>query len=125
MPRTASPTTRHEPDPQLSDDEQSDLVFKALSSKPRREILRLLATGGAQDDQRCCSPDEVCACVFAEKLGLGAPTVSHHMKALIEAGLVSAEKRGSWVYYRLRLDTVQRVAAELMTLAGCCTGRER
>lgn len=103
-------------------DEQTDLVFKALAAKPRREILTLLATGAGEGDERCCSPDEVCACVFVDKLGLGAPTVSHHMKALIDAGLVSGEKRGPWVYYRLRMDAVQRVANELMALAGCCTG---
>lgn len=103
----------------LSPDELTDLIFKALAAKPRREILALLATGAGEGDPRCCSADEVCACVFAEKLGLGAPTVSHHMKALIDAGLVSSEKRGSWVYYRLRLDTVQQVAKRLLTLAGC------
>lgn len=103
-------------------DEQTDLIFKALSSKPRREILTLLATGAGEDDSRCCSPDEVCACVFVERLGLGAPTVSHHMKALIEAGLVSGEKRGSWVYYRLRMETVQRVADDLLALIGCGGG---
>jgi ArsR family transcriptional regulator len=106
----------------LSADEQTDLIFKALSSKPRREILTLLATGAGEGDARCCSPDAVCACVLAERLGLGAPTVSHHMRALIEAGLVSGEKRGSWVYYRLQIDAVQRVASGLMALAGCSGG---
>ena len=96
-----------------------DLVFRALASRPRREILRLLATGGGAGDSRCCSDDEVCACVFAEKLGLTAPTVSHHMKALIEAGLVGAEKRGLWVYYRLRPAAVADIARELMALSGC------
>jgi len=106
----------------LAADQQTDLIFKALSSKPRRQILTLLATGAAEGDSRCCSADEVCACVFAEKLGLGAPTVSHHMKALIDAGLVSGEKRGSWVYYRLRVDAVQRIANELTALIGCGGG---
>ena len=78
-----------------------DLIFKALASKPRRDILTLLATGAGAGDVRCCSAMEVCACVFAEKLGLGAPTVSHHMKALVEAGLVTSSKQGLWVYYRL------------------------
>jgi ArsR family transcriptional regulator len=108
--------------PNLTADEQTDLIFKALSSKPRREILTLLATGAGEDDARCCSPDEVCACVFVERLGLGAPTVSHHMKALIDAGLVSGEKRGSWVYYRLRVEAVRQVANELMALVGCFGG---
>ena len=108
--------------PEVAADEQTDLVFRALSSKPRREILTLLSTGAGENDARCCSPDEVCACVFVEKLGLGAPTVSHHMKALIDAGLVSGEKRGTWVYYRLQVDAVQRLSNELMALVGCFGG---
>lgn len=102
--------------------ERTDLVFKALSSRPRREILALLATGAGEGDARCCSAQEVCACVFAERLGLGAPTVSHHMKVLTDAGLVTGEKRGSWVYYRLRLEAVREVANELMSLVGCADG---
>jgi DNA-binding transcriptional ArsR family regulator len=66
--------------PNAPQPDPTDRVFRALASKPRREILRLLATGGGRDDVRCCADDEVCACVFSEKLGLGAPTVSHHMK---------------------------------------------
>jgi ArsR family transcriptional regulator, arsenate/arsenite/antimonite-responsive transcriptional repressor len=99
-----------------------ELVFRALASSPRREILRLLATGGGEGVTECCSATEVCACIFAEKLGIGAPTVSHHMKALIEAGLVTSEKRGQWVYYRLVPATVQAVAEELLSLAGCSAG---
>jgi ArsR family transcriptional regulator, arsenate/arsenite/antimonite-responsive transcriptional repressor len=103
--------------------DQVDLVFKALASRPRREILAILATGGGADDARCCDADEVCACVFAEKLGLGAPTVSHHMKTLLEAGLVSASKRGLWVYYRLVPETIERVVAEFSGLieTGCAS----
>ena len=78
----------------------TDLIFKALSSGSRREILTILATSSEAEAGRCCS-GEVCACTFSERLGLGAPTVSHHMKTLTDAGLVVAEKRGLWVYYRL------------------------
>lgn len=99
-----------------------DLVFRALASKPRREILRLLATGAGAGDARCCVPEEVCAVVFTEKLGLSAPTVSYHMKALMDARLVSAEKRAQLVYYRLRMDTVTAVAGELMAMCGCGNG---
>ncbi len=103
----------------LSEDELTDRMFKALAAKPRREILALLATGAGREDERCCSDDEVCACVFSERLGLGAPTVSHHMKVLTEAHLVSSEKRGLWVYYRLRTDAIQRLLHAITTLAGC------
>jgi ArsR family transcriptional regulator, arsenate/arsenite/antimonite-responsive transcriptional repressor len=112
---TTAPTPAAETD-------QLELVFRALASKPRREILRLLATGGDDPASECCSATEVCACVFAEKLGIGAPTVSHHMKALIEAGLVTSEKRGQWVYYRLVPATVQAVAEELLSMTGRTIG---
>jgi ArsR family transcriptional regulator len=100
--------------------DQLELVFRALASSTRREIIRLLATGGdGAESPGCCQASEVCACVFAEKLGIGAPTVSHHMKALIEAGLVTAEKRGLWVYYQLVPEAVTAVAQALLALAGC------
>ena len=79
---------------------RTDLLFKALASGVRREIVRTLATSACTGTDRCCA-DEVCACTFSEQLGLGAPTVSHHMRILQDAGLVVAEKRGLWVYYRL------------------------
>jgi ArsR family transcriptional regulator len=107
---------------QTSAPDRTDLVFKALASRPRREILHLLATGAGKGDSRCCSSDEVCACVLSDRLGLGAPTVSHHMKTLLEAGLVAAEKRGQWVYYRLESDAVQRLIRELSELAGYRSG---
>lgn len=104
-------------------DDRIDLVFRALASRPRREILRILGTQAGADDSRCCG-DEVCACVFAERLGLKAPTVTHHMKALLDAGLVTAEKRGLWVYYRLRPDALRDVVRELGDLTRCeaCSG---
>lgn len=106
----------------LTEDEHTDLMFKALAAKPRREILTLLSTGAGAGDSRCCSADEVCACIFSEKLSLGAPTVSHHMKVLIDAHLVTSEKRGQWVYYRLRTDAVGRLVNALTRLSGCNLG---
>ena len=111
---TAARTTNIEPD-------QLELVFRALASSPRREIIRILGTG-AGNPGACCSASEVCACVFAEKLGIGAPTVSHHMKALTEAGLVTSQKRGQWVYYSLVPATIEAVANDLLALMGCAVG---
>ena len=108
--------------PATENEERTDLVFRALASRPRREILKLLATGAGEGDARCCGADEVCACVFAEKLGLTAPTVSHHMKALVDAGLVSARKHGLWVYYRLRPETIAEVIGDIGAFSPCsCT----
>jgi len=106
--------------------DRTDLIFKALASKPRRDILTLLASGVAADASRCCTGEEVCACDFAEKLGLGAPTVSHHMKALIEAGLITSSKRGLWVYYRLVPEAFEPVLEQALLFAragdGCASG---
>ncbi|MDQ4098660.1 MAG: metalloregulator ArsR/SmtB family transcription factor, partial [Actinomycetota bacterium] len=54
----------------------------------------------------------VCSCELEEPLGRSQPTVSHHTKVLAEAGLLSGEKRGRWVWWRItpgRLDAVRRV----------------
>jgi ArsR family transcriptional regulator len=96
---------------------RADVIFKALASGVRRQIITILATGEGAEDSRCCG-DEVCACVFSEKLGLGAPTVSHHMKTLLEAGLVVAEKRGLWVYYRLAPRAIADVTDAVAALSG-------
>ena len=64
--------------------------FKALADPARIGIVNLLSAS-----------DEVCVCAFVDALGLSQPTVSHHLRLLREAGLVSAEKRGTWSYYRL------------------------
>ncbi len=99
-----------------TNDGRTDLLFRALASKTRREILRLLATDAGAGDSRCCG-DQVCACVFAERLGLSAPTVSHHMRVLLDTGLVSAEKRGLWVYYQLVSEALEPLLSELASLA--------
>jgi ArsR family transcriptional regulator len=97
--------------------ERTDLIFKALASGARREIITILATATGEGDDRCCG-DEVCACTFSERLGLGAPTISHHMKTLLDAGLITAEKRGLWVYYRLAPSALSDVASAVTGLAG-------
>ncbi|MBE0475654.1 MAG: helix-turn-helix transcriptional regulator [Coriobacteriia bacterium] len=91
----------------------ADSLFRALASAQRREILRIL--GGCTPDpgKTCCGPEEVCACKLGERLGLAPSTVSHHMKQLVEAGLVSARKDGLWVYYTLRRDALRAAAEEL------------
>lgn len=53
--------------------------------------------------------DEVCVCDFTSGLPLNQPTVSHHLKILREAGLVTSERRGTWVYYRLASDARRRL----------------
>ena len=73
-------------------------IFKALGDPARLRILEFLW----RPDAACCSlEDKVCACDVESLLGLSQPAVSHHMKVLVQAGLVAAAKEGRWVYYRI------------------------
>ncbi|XAS67372.1 metalloregulator ArsR/SmtB family transcription factor [Micrococcaceae bacterium Sec5.7] len=67
-------------------------LFKALADPNR---LRLLSIVKASDG------GEACVCDLTEPLELGQPTVSHHLKILVDAGLLHREKRGTWAYYSL------------------------
>lgn len=57
--------------------------------------------------------DEVCVCELTEILPLNQPTVSHHLRILREVALVTSERRGTWVYYRIAADARRRVEAAL------------
>ncbi len=57
--------------------------------------------------------DEVCVCDFTDALPLNQPTVSHHLRILREAGLVTCERRGTWVYYQLAADASDRIRAAI------------
>jgi ArsR family transcriptional regulator, arsenate/arsenite/antimonite-responsive transcriptional repressor len=77
-------------------------TLKALGDPVRLHILEFLQ----HPDRSCCNrEDSVCACDIEAKLDLAQPTISHHMKILVDAGLVTAEKRGRWMFYELREDT--------------------
>ncbi|ACU37321.1 helix-turn-helix transcriptional regulator [Actinosynnema pretiosum subsp. pretiosum] len=84
-------------------------VFKALGDPVRLRLLSMIAAraGG-----------EVCVCELTPAFDLSQPTVSHHLKLLREAGLVDSERRGTWVHYRLRPETTDRLAALLTRPAG-------
>ena len=71
--------------------------LRAVADPTRRRILRLLSQKGE------CSIGEsrgLCARDIEAKVKLSQPTVSHHMKILAEAGLVTGERRGQWMWYR-------------------------
>jgi ArsR family transcriptional regulator, arsenate/arsenite/antimonite-responsive transcriptional repressor len=76
--------------------------FKTLADPTRVAIVNRLA--GA---------DEVCVCELADGFGLSQPTISHHLRLLREAGLVTAERRGTWAYYRLVPEAIEDLRAAL------------
>ena len=85
--------------------EQVAPLLKALADPVRLRLLSLVASqqGG-----------EACVCELNDAFDLSQPTISHHMKVLHEAGLVDRDKRGVWVYYRIRTGAL----ASLGTLIG-------
>ena len=66
-------------------------VFKALGDPTRVKLMSMIVGSDA---------GEMCVCDLTEPVGLSQPTVSHHMKLLVGAGLVAREQRGRWAYYR-------------------------
>lgn len=98
----------------VAEEPEVDEIFKALASSQRRELLRIIAASTSVDGA-CCAAD-VCACKLAEALDLAPSTISHHMGVLVSAGLVSSEKRGLWVYYRLERETLAKAANGLISL---------
>lgn len=76
-------------------------VFKALSDPCRVQLLSLIA---AHDQQ------EACVCDLNESFDLSQPTISRHLKILADAGLVSRDKRGVWVYYRVNPVALSQLA---------------
>ncbi|MFN2321628.1 MAG: ArsR/SmtB family transcription factor [Trueperaceae bacterium] len=73
-------------------------ALKVLADPVRFQALQFLLD---PTPSSCSHGDGVCGCDFEGVLGLAQPTVSHHMKQLVEVGLVRAEKRGRWTYYEL------------------------
>jgi ArsR family transcriptional regulator, arsenate/arsenite/antimonite-responsive transcriptional repressor len=84
-------------------------VLKALAEPTR---LRLISLVAAQPD------GEACICDLTEPVALSQPTVSHHMKVLVDAGLLEREQRGRWAYYRLVPGALDSVAATLLVPGG-------
>lgn len=82
-------TTTHDPDVRL---------LAALADPTRLAIVRQLA-----------ADSETCACDFTASCDVGQPTVSHHLRVLREAGVVTSERRGQWVWYRLAPDAADRL----------------
>jgi ArsR family transcriptional regulator, arsenate/arsenite/antimonite-responsive transcriptional repressor len=96
----------------LSDEEAAATaeLFKALADPARVRLVNLLASAG----------EPVCACNLNQPVGLSQPTVSHHLKKLVEVGLLAREQRGKWAYFSLRRDAVEKLAAVADLKGVCC-----
>lgn len=92
--------------PSLEPEAAVDLAvrFKALGDPNRLTLLSLIAAseGG-----------EACVCDLTEPVGLGQPTVSHHLKILVDAGFLARERRGSWTYYSTVPGTLRGLCEDL------------
>jgi ArsR family transcriptional regulator, arsenate/arsenite/antimonite-responsive transcriptional repressor len=90
----------------LSEATATDLaaVFKALGDPVRLRLLSMIASRDG---------DEVCVCELTPEFELSQPTISHHLKLLRQAGLIDCERRGTWVYYWLVPETMDRLAGVL------------
>ncbi len=85
-------------------------VLRALAEPTRLRLVSLIAAhDGAQ----------ACVCALTDPVGLSQPTVSHHLKTLVEAGLLEREQRGKWSYYRL-VPGVLDALAGMLSSAGRC-----
>jgi ArsR family transcriptional regulator len=79
-------------------------AFKALGDPVRLQLMSMIAS----------APDgEACVCDLTPAFDLSGPTISHHLRTLREAGLVDAERRGTWVYYRARPALMRQLAGLL------------
>jgi ArsR family transcriptional regulator, arsenate/arsenite/antimonite-responsive transcriptional repressor len=84
-------------------------AFKALGDPVRLQLMSMIAS----------APDgEICVCDLTPAFELSGPTISHHLKTLREAGLVDAERRGTWVYYRARAGLMRQLAGLLAAEIG-------
>ncbi|MFI9844013.1 ArsR/SmtB family transcription factor [Nonomuraea sp. NPDC051941] len=95
----------------ITEDEAAEMarVFKALGDPIR---LRLLSLIGAQESGRQIG-DGVCVCELTVAFEVTAPTISHHLKVLREAGLIDSQRRGTWVYYWIIPATLKRLTGVL------------
>ncbi|WP_299037806.1 helix-turn-helix transcriptional regulator [uncultured Pseudokineococcus sp.] len=84
-------------------------TLKALADPARLRLLSLIAS---------TDEAEACVCDLTEPVGLSQPTVSHHLKTLVDAGLLTRERRGSWAFYALVPGALDAVADALRSSGG-------
>ena len=87
------------------------LICKALGDPNRMEIVKML------------SDQEKCGCKLLEKFDITQPTLSHHMKILVDSGLVNDRKEGKWHYYTINADIMKEFCGFIKTLCNDTTGK--
>lgn len=92
-----------------ADAERLAAGFKAVADPTRLRLLSLIAGHDGA---------EACVCDLTEPVGLSQPTVSHHLKILVDAGLLTREKRGRWAYYAVVPDALEELGSVLVRPAG-------
>nr|WP_091184372.1 metalloregulator ArsR/SmtB family transcription factor [Microlunatus flavus] len=90
---------------ELAEAERLAGLLKAVADPARLRLLSLVARS---------ADGEACICDLTAPVGLSQPTVSHHMRVLVEAGLLAREQRGRWAYYRLVPGASETVAAAFL-----------
>ncbi|MGW9307013.1 ArsR/SmtB family transcription factor [Saccharomonospora azurea] len=83
-------------------------AFKAIGDPVRLRLLSLIASH---------VDGEACVCDVAGAFELAGPTISHHLKVLRKADLIEGERRGTWIYYRVRPEALRLLAESLLLLA--------
>lgn len=92
----------------INDHIENAKVFKAFCDENRLKILELLQNG------------EKCACVLLEKLNIGQSTLSHHMKILVQSGIVNARNEGKWTYYSISTQGSEAAVNLLIKITTVC-----
>jgi len=92
-----------------ADATETAALFRALGDPARVRIVNVVAS----------SREPVCVCELVEVLGLAQPTVSHHLRRLVDAGLLAREERGKWSFFSIEPAACLRLAS-LVDFEGCC-----
>lgn len=95
--------------PSDAEAQQAAEVFRALADPARVKLLSLIAAAPSAG---------VCVCDLWNAVGLSQSTVSHHLKVLLAAGLVTRHQKGTWAYYRVREESLRGLASALSTIGG-------
>jgi ArsR family transcriptional regulator, arsenate/arsenite/antimonite-responsive transcriptional repressor len=90
--------------PQLREADAIELerLFQVLADRNRLKVVNMLAQADGE---------AICVCDFQDALGLKQPTVSYHLKQLLDAGVIAREQRGRFAFYSLRAGVLDRIAA--------------